>query len=210
MISPDTLLYIYEIRGDMGTDLPTPPASFIGLWNEEEFLYLFFTRPKDIYVQQISSGCESVPVSLNVISYRDWQDGLPHAGLTVGGLHFVPDDHPAPPQGSVLLDPSVVFGDGAHPTTLSCLREMQRIVRGCTIASLLDLGTGSGILALAAAATGIRHVVAVDRNRLAVCTTQRNVSLNTLSRAVKLRKAKRESSLKGRSIWLRPIFHSGY
>jgi len=61
---------------------------------------------------------------------------------------------------------------------------MHRIVRCATIASLLDLGTGSGILALAAATLGIRNVLAVDRNRLAVGTTQRNVTLNALSRAV--------------------------
>ena len=58
---------------------------------------------------------------------------------------------------------------------------MQRIFRAYTIASHLDLGTGSGILALAAARMGVRHVVAVDRNRLAVRTARDNVRLNDLS-----------------------------
>ena len=119
MISPDALLYIYEIRGDSGVGPSAPPPSFIGLWNEEGFLYLFFTRSEDAYVQEIACGLVSVPVSRNVMSYRDWQAGLPRAGLTIGGVHFVPDDHSAPPSGSVLLDPSVVFGDGTHPTTVA-------------------------------------------------------------------------------------------
>ena len=184
MISPDALLYIYEIRGDSGVGPSAPPRSFIGLWNEEGFLYLFFTRSEDAYVQEIACGLVSVPVSRNVMSYRDWQAGLPRAGLTIGGVHFVPDDHSAPPSGSVLLDPSVVFGDGTHLTTVCCLRNMQRIFRSCSIASLLDLGTGSGILALAAARMGVRHVLAVDRNRLAVRTAERNVLRNSLTHAI--------------------------
>lgn len=184
MISPDTLLYIYEIRGDCGIDLLTPPSSFIGLWNEDGFVYLFFTRAEDSYVHQITRGPGTVPVSRNVMSYGEWQAGIPRAGLVIGGVLFLPDDHAGPPPGSLLLDPSVVFGDGGHPTTVCCLREMQRIVRGRTVTSLLDLGTGSGILALAAARMGIRHIVAVDKNRLAVHTAQKNVCMNSLSSVV--------------------------
>jgi ribosomal protein L11 methyltransferase len=118
--------------------------------------------------------------------YQDWQTGIPSAGIVVGGVSFVPADHPSPPQGAVLLDPSVVFGDGTHPTTLRCLSLMEEIIRGNGIASVLDLGTGTGILALAAASLGIERILAVDRNYLAVQTTRSNVERNGFARIIEV------------------------
>jgi ribosomal protein L11 methyltransferase len=184
MISPDTLLYIYEIRGDHDAGLLNPPPSYIGLWNEEEFSYLFFTSPEDEYVfDRICSGASS-GVTRHEMKYRDWQTGLPSHGFTIGGISFVPTDHPNPPHGALLLDPSVVFGDGTHPTTLSCLKLMEDIIPTRGIASMLDLGTGTGILALAGAAMGLERILAVDKNRLAVETAQENVATNSLSSTI--------------------------
>ena len=45
MIPPNTLLYVYDFRGDPGDHISNPPASFIGLWNEERFCY-FFAKPE--------------------------------------------------------------------------------------------------------------------------------------------------------------------
>lgn len=178
MIPPDTLLSIYEIRGGIGTDLPEPPSSFVGLWNEEELAYLFFTRPEHEYVDRLISSLGVELGSHNEMRYQDWQTGLPPTGIVAGGVSFVPADHPAPPRGSILLDPSVVFGDGTHPTTLRCLALMEEIIKADTVSSLLDLGTGTGILALAGAALGVTRILAVDRNHLAVQTTRENVEKN--------------------------------
>ena len=186
MIPPDTMLSIYEIRGDVGTDLPDAPSSFVGLWNEEELSYLFFTRPENGYVEKLVSSRNLLLSSLNEMRYQDWQTGIPPAGITAGGVCFVPADHPSPPKGSVLLDPSVVFGDGTHPTTLRCLRSLGELHRGSTISSVLDLGTGTGILALAAAALGVRRILAVDRNYLAVETTRRNVERNGFASVIQV------------------------
>jgi ribosomal protein L11 methyltransferase len=186
MILPDVVLSIYEIRGDMGTDLPDSPSSFVGLWNEEELSYLFFTRPENDYVERLVSSRGLVLGSLNEMRYGDWQTGLPPAGIVVGGVCFVPADHPSPPAGAVLLDPSVVFGDGTHPTTLRCLRLLAEAVTTGPVASMLDLGTGTGILALSAAALGVTQILAVDRNHLAVETARRNVERNGLSSIVQV------------------------
>jgi ribosomal protein L11 methyltransferase len=64
---------------------------------------------------------------------------------------------------------------------------MHRIVRCQKVYSLLDLGTGSGILALAGAVMGIRHILAVDKNRLAVSTARKNVRANALSSSVQVK-----------------------
>jgi ribosomal protein L11 methyltransferase len=180
MIPPDTLLYIYEIRGDPGDRISNPPASFIGLWNEEGFSYLFFTKPEDEYVNDQICGSGLLLGSRHEMQYGDWQTGIPAQGIKVEGVCFVSPDHPSPPPDAILLDPSVVFGDGSHPTTNSCLRFMEEIIRAETITSMLDLGTGSGILALAAARMGVTRIVAIDKNRLAVRTAIENVKANRL------------------------------
>lgn len=186
MISPDTPLYIYEVRGDEEIEAPDPPVSFVGLWNEEEFSYLFFTRSEDEYVKREICTGTRVLSSRNCMAYGDWQTGLPRDGIIAGGVCFVPADHPSPPPGSIRLDPSVVFGDGAHPTTVSCLHLMREIVSANQISSVLDLGTGTGILALGAARMGIERILAIDRNRLSVQTALSNVAANSLTSVVRV------------------------
>jgi ribosomal protein L11 methyltransferase len=187
MIPPDTMLYIYEIRGLVGTNFQDTPSSFVGNWNEEEFSYLFFTNPEDDYINTRVCLSGVILSSRHEMTYKDWQTGLPSHGLTVGGLHFVPADHPSPPAGALLLDPSVVFGDGNHPTTISCLRFLEEMVRDEQVTSMLDLGTGSGILALAAARMGVKRILAVDRNHLAWETARYNVDINSLGSTIEVR-----------------------
>ena len=82
-------------------------------------------------------------------------------------------DYEAQP-GDVLveLDPGLAFGTGYHPTTYSCLEALEDLVRpGC---ALLDVGTGSGILTIAAAKLGAGHVTAVDIDSHAVRAARRN------------------------------------
>lgn len=76
----------------------------------------------------------------------------------------------------VRLDPGMAFGTGQHPTTRMCLLALEKRVRaGCR---LLDLGAGSGILAIAAAKLGAREVFALDTDPLAVAVAGKNVTLN--------------------------------
>lgn len=80
------------------------------------------------------------------------------------------------------LDPGMAFGTGLHPTTRLCLAALEEYVRPGTRANLLDLGTGSGILAIAAAklgGPGVR-VLALDIDQIAVDTTRENVERNGL------------------------------
>jgi ribosomal protein L11 methyltransferase len=77
------------------------------------------------------------------------------------------------------LDPGMAFGTGLHPTTRMCLEELERRVQpGMCV---LDLGTGSGILALAAALLGAAHVDAYDISDVAVASARENVALNHLT-----------------------------
>ena len=85
----------------------------------------------------------------------------------------------------VRLDPGMAFGTGQHPTTRMCLVALEKRVRaGCR---LLDLGAGSGILAIAAAKLGAREVVALDTDPLAVAVAEKNVALNGVEGQVTVR-----------------------
>lgn len=84
------------------------------------------------------------------------------------------------------MDPSVVFGDGNHATTKSCIGFLVDLCQEHKISSLLDLGTGTGILALVAAHLGVKRIIAVDKNVLAVETAKRNVSINCFQNSVQV------------------------
>jgi ribosomal protein L11 methyltransferase len=71
----------------------------------------------------------------------------------------VPD---APGREVLIIEPGMAFGTGQHATTRGCLEAIEAAVAGGGVASALDVGTGSGILALALARLGVPHVVAID------------------------------------------------
>lgn len=85
---------------------------------------------------------------------------------------------PAPGEVVIVMDPGMSFGTGEHETTQACLRfldELQRLGPG---GSVLDIGCGTGILAIAAAKLGISRVTAVDNDPAAIRTTRANAALN--------------------------------
>ena len=82
------------------------------------------------------------------------------------------------------LDPGAAFGTGLHPTTQLCLEELER--SDLAGARVLDLGTGSGILAIAAAKLGAGDVRAIDTDPIAVGVAADNVRVNGVSSVVRV------------------------
>jgi ribosomal protein L11 methyltransferase len=80
------------------------------------------------------------------------------------------------------LDPGMAFGTGLHPTTRMCLQALEKHLEPG--AKVLDLGTGSGILAIAAAKMGAGSVLALDNDPLAVKAAQANVKSNGVQNVV--------------------------
>jgi ribosomal protein L11 methyltransferase len=78
----------------------------------------------------------------------------------------------------------MAFGTGQHPTTLMCLRALEELLRPGM--DVLDLGTGSGILALAAARLGATSVLALDIDPQAAAVARDNVRLNGLEAVVQV------------------------
>ncbi|NTU84940.1 MAG: 50S ribosomal protein L11 methyltransferase, partial [Chloroflexales bacterium] len=94
-------------------------------------------------------------------------------------------EHEARPGDVILnLDPGMAFGTGLHPTTQLCLRLLERYVRPGQ--RVLDIGTGSGILAIAAAKLGASPVVALDNDPVAVQVAAENVARNGMAATVRV------------------------
>lgn len=83
---------------------------------------------------------------------------------------------PAPGEVAIRLEPGMAFGTGLHPTTRLCLGAIEAYLPAG--GSVLDMGTGSGVLAIAAARLGARSVLALDADPVAVRVAQENVALN--------------------------------
>jgi ribosomal protein L11 methyltransferase len=91
---------------------------------------------------------------------------------------------PQPDEIVVLLDPGMAFGTGTHPTTRLCLVALEEaITPGMEV---LDLGTGTGVLAIAAAKQGAASVLALDIDDLAVDAARENVAANGVDRVVRV------------------------
>jgi ribosomal protein L11 methyltransferase len=89
-----------------------------------------------------------------------------------------------PTRLSLVLDPGMAFGTGAHPTTRMCLEALEDRVRPGDF--VVDLGCGSGILSVAAALLGAEHVLACDIDQESVAATRRSADLNRVGHVLEV------------------------
>jgi ribosomal protein L11 methyltransferase len=182
--NPYQHLYVYYLRGVVKKkDEVSLGAAFVGNWVEGDSSFLFFTKPAQKIVARLLKADRLLELVDDYhFPYEEWQGGITEP-IEVDDFVIIPPwmERRAPQKAiHIILDPGVVFGDGLHPTTRDCLRALQHAYRGRTSENVLDLGTGTGILALAAALLGADEVLAVDLNPLCVKTTIRNAGLNGL------------------------------
>jgi ribosomal protein L11 methyltransferase len=102
-----------------------------------------------------------------------WKDF--HRPVRVGSLWIGPPWSDAPADATVVvIDPGRAFGTGAHPTTQLCIELLLGLEKG----SVVDLGCGSGVLAIVAAKLGFGPVLALDADANAVSATASNALAN--------------------------------
>lgn len=89
---------------------------------------------------------------------------------------------PLPGDRVIEIDPGMAFGSGTHETTAMCISMLEKVIRGGE--EVIDVGTGSGILSIAAGLLGAGHVLAVDIDPDAVRVAAENVSHNGLENVV--------------------------
>lgn len=152
--SPEIRQRLEEILYHMGRLYPIPPPTFRKLKEEDwanawKAHYRPFRIGKKIWIQPSWIGQE-----------EQADDG----------------DFAQPDDVVLVLDPGMAFGTGLHPTTQMCLQALEKVVKPNL--SILDVGTGSGILSIAAAKLGAGQIRAFDTDELAVKTTHSNALQN--------------------------------
>ncbi len=108
-----------------------------------------------------------------------WKKGL--GPMRIGRAFVRPSwvDAPAPPgTAEVVLDPGMAFGTGTHPTTALCLAALSDLLAAHPGAAVLDVGTGSGLLAIAARKLGAGRVVGNDNDPVAIAVARENADRN--------------------------------
>lgn len=187
LLRPDTLLFIYYIDGIIPALHTIDAQHFIGNWVEDDFSFLFFTQPaKESVLEVLDDFPRLKLLDEYEMTYAQWQGGIIEP-VRIGRFLLNPTWIKASPGAddiAITLDSGVVFGNGSHPTTQACLEAIDIACSGKKTRTMLDLGAGTGILALAAAKLGCEKIIAVDYNYLATRTARLNVSLNHLEERI--------------------------
>lgn len=181
-------LYIYHFKGHLKPDYNMPnnnikDPGFIGNWEEDEFSFLFFSRPSHTEVKRIlSTQSQLTFLDQFHFTYDEWHGERP-APFKAGRFLIAPpweDMNTCKENLPIFLDPGVVFGTGTHPTTRDCLEALEMACSEEKPESVIDLGTGTGLLAIAAACLGCKYTLAADINFLSATTAEKNIRLNRL------------------------------
>jgi ribosomal protein L11 methyltransferase len=156
---------------------------YVIVGGEPELALLLHLFPEGVEELDGAFGvyADESPIGFDVIEADDvrggWEDAWRefHHGAVVGRL-WVGPPWEEPPAGAiaVVVDPGRAFGTGAHPTTRLCLELLQEVEP----TSLIDVGSGSGVLSIAAAKLGYAPVSALDLDEVAVEVTRANAAAN--------------------------------
>lgn len=167
---------------------------FLGSIDLDEQLIAYFEEPADraaidrVLGEVRAAFRQAMPdivitATYELIPGQDWNSTW-KAGfrpLDIGERFTIlpPWEEKKPGKINIIIDPGMAFGTGHHETTRSCLQLMEKHARpAMREARFLDLGTGTGLLAIAACLLGYRHITAVDNDPEAIEAARRNLKLN--------------------------------
>lgn len=177
-------------------DLETIPhitsgAQISAYYPETVFVPEILPTIKQRVGQLTEFGLDPMPneVSMADLSDEDWATAWKkyyHPVRVTRYLTIVPswEDYQVQQPGELVLrlDPGRAFGTGTHPTTKLCLQALETVINGGE--HLIDVGTGSGILSIAAKAMGVGDVEAYDLDDIAVASAQTNLDLNPVAKDI--------------------------
>jgi ribosomal protein L11 methyltransferase len=198
-------LYVYNFdRTDLG---PVDDTDLIGTWIEDDTAILFFHKEKTDLVEAICQQSGAKILYEANLNYQDWEAGLDITTFSVPPLTVAPLWEAEQFSGKgeeilIKLDPSVIFGSGFHPTTRLCLQVINDILTTIPteIRTMVDLGTGTGLLSLGAAKLGVKKIRAYDNNPFACSVAQKNVTLNSCEEEIQVTEADLRGALPGTNV----------
>ena len=170
-------------------------AGCLGVIEQDETITAYFpetvdigTITKDLSLLEAlfdkSDKFQSFSFSHALIPEQDWNESWKKGftPLDVGKRFTILPPWEKKREGRInlIIDPGMAFGTGHHETTRSCLVLMEKYDQKVAKEGFLDLGTGTGLLAIAAFRLGYRHIVAIDTDPLAVEATKTNSALNRI------------------------------
>jgi ribosomal protein L11 methyltransferase len=179
-------VFIYEFEGNLSSNVPAVATDedYIGFWREADFSFLFFKKEK---LDLLESRFPPYRSRL-VIRHEDWESGQILDLLQLETLTIHPPWKAPLSQASipVCIDPGMAFGSGYHASTKGCLVLLEKLFRQWIPPSVLDLGTGTGILSIASLKKGASIAFAIDENNLAIETARKNRRFNQLEKRLHL------------------------
>ena len=137
--------------------------------------------PDSVTPEHVASalGVDDIVVSPAIGRDNDSVWVLTPRPVRIGSLRIIPAYLDREPGDLRLID-SPAFGSGLHPTTAMCLEAMDQLIRTAPPNRVLDVGTGSGVLALAALMLGVSRATAIDTDDAALRVAVNNARLNGL------------------------------
>lgn len=174
-------------------DLPNNPSESIvsGFWPDDktqssaEVIALLTEKIDDLKNSKILIG--DYQISQQIVAEEDWSNNWKpyfHPIKISDKLFIVPtweDDSFKLPKNAkkILLDPGMAFGTGSHPTTILALQLIEKYL--IADQKMLDLGTGSGILTIAASLLGANQITATDIDQNSVNVAKENIQENKVT-----------------------------
>jgi ribosomal protein L11 methyltransferase len=179
-------LHICVVRGS----LPGADAHFhhdmLAMWCEDENTTIVFESPREDQMRAfIREHCPDAEFLWEGrMPYGNWEADARMAPTHQAGFLICPAWDvcaPEPCETRIVLDPGLAFGSGLHPATQISLGLVRRAMERVRPRHVMDLGCGTGILAVAALLLGAEQATAVDYSLLAVNAARINAQLNGLS-----------------------------
>jgi ribosomal protein L11 methyltransferase len=165
-----------------------------GIEEKDDALIAYFPESADAAeIKDALSEFDGLSFSSEAVEEKDWQAAWKERFECVRAAGFLicppwKVQEPMPGEELLLLDPGNAFGAGDHVTTLTVLKLLKKwadrretLKESLKDKSLLDLGTGTGILAIGACLMGVGYVTAVDTDASSVEAAENNFALNGLT-----------------------------
>ncbi|WP_145045720.1 MULTISPECIES: 50S ribosomal protein L11 methyltransferase [Paenibacillus] len=177
-------------------DIPEGFAEIKGYFSEDTDMEALQAevRPRIEQLAEFDINVGDVRYETRTVDENDWADAWKKyfkpvrvsERLTIKPTweEYTPE---SPDEKIIELDPGMAFGTGTHPTTSLCLRTLETVIQGGE--EVIDVGTGSGILAIGAVQLGAKHVLALDLDPVAVSSAKENAHLNGLDNRITVKES---------------------